>query len=47
MSSDYGNNLKEMKDTITAVRVENFMKKFWIGAGCTGAGLIIGLLLTH
>ena len=40
-------NLKEMKETILEVRKENFMKKFWVGAGCTGAGIIIGLLLTR
>lgn len=38
-------NITEMQKTIKEVRTENFMKKFWVGAGCAGVGLILGVLL--
>ena len=40
-------SLKDALENIKNVRQENFMKKFWVGAGCTGMGIIIGLLLTR
>lgn len=41
------NSLKDALENIKNVRQENFMKKFWMGAGCVGSGLIIGLLLSR
>ena len=38
-------NMKDAQVLLKEGRRQNFMDKFWVGAGCVGAGLILGLLL--